>query len=117
MTPSKGDPVAPPPGKGEYEIRYACKEAVEGWRELSKQAPGNTLKAWESMRTDPAPCPATPRHHQLKYQLATVVHQGRELPQWQIEVTGGGRVWYLLDEERKICWLRRANTGHPRQTD
>lgn len=117
MSPVKGDSVAPPPGKGEYDIRYATKEAVTGWRDLCKQAPGNTLRAWEWMRSNPAPHPETTRHHRLKREYASGVYQGRELPQWQIEVTGGGRVWYLLDEENKTCWVKLARTGHPRQTD
>ncbi|MFB6567349.1 hypothetical protein [Streptomyces noursei] len=69
------------------------------------------------MRTNPAPQPETPRHHRLKRDLATGVYQGRELPQWQIEVTGAGRIWYLHDAEKRVCWLRLAKTGHPRQTD
>lgn len=109
--------MAPPPGEGEYDIRYAASDAVTGWRELCRQAPGNARKAWEWMRTAPAPQPSTPRHHQLKHKYATATHRGRELPQWQIEVTGGGRIWYLVDEENKICWLRHAGVGHPRQTD
>ena len=117
MSAGKGDPVAPPPGEGEYEIKYASKDAVEGWRELCKQASGNTLKAWQAMRTDPAPKPETDRHHRLKHEYATAIYQGKEYPQWQIEVTSGGRVWYLLDEARKTCWLKLAKTGHPRQTD
>lgn len=117
MTPKRGDAVAPPPRKDEYDIRYATGEAAKGWPELCKQAPGNAYAAWEAMRTSPAPHPETARHHRLKGDLATAVHQGRELPLWQFEVTGGGRVWYLFDEERKICWLKLARTGHPRQTD
>ncbi|WLQ35077.1 hypothetical protein P8A18_17290 [Streptomyces castrisilvae] len=117
MPPKRGDSVAPPPGRDEFEIKYATKEAVDGWRELGKQAPGNTRAAWEEMRTNPAPSPSTERHHQLKFDLATAVYNGRELPQWQIEVTGGGRVWYLYDEEKRVCWLKVARTGHPRQTD
>ncbi|WP_089117079.1 hypothetical protein [Streptomyces sp. SS07] len=117
MTAGKGDPVAPPPGPGEYAVRFACKEAVTGWRELGKQAAGNTRKAWEAMRTDPAPSPATTRHHQLKADYAFGVYDRRTLPQWQIEVTGGGRVWYLFDEKNKTCWLKKAEVGHPRETD
>lgn len=109
--------MAPPPRADEYEIRYASKDAVTGWRELCKQAPGNTRTVWEWMRTTPAPQPPTKRHHQLKAEFATGVHQGRKLPQWQIEVLGGGRIWYLFDEENRTCWVKLAKTGHPRQTD
>jgi uncharacterized protein (AIM24 family) len=42
---------------------------------------------------------------------------GVELPQWQYEVTGGGRIWYCPDVRRKIVHLTRASCGHPEETD
>lgn len=116
MTPKRGDSVAPPVFNGEYDVKYASQEAIDGWRELGKQASGKTRWAWDEMRTNPAPQPETSRHHRLKHDLATATHGGHDLPQWQIEVTGGGRVWYLFDKEKKTCWLKLAKTGHPQQT-
>jgi len=40
-----------------------------------------------------------------------------ELEQWQYEVSGGGRIWYAIDDERGTLWITQAGTGHPRQTD
>ena len=117
MSPKRGDRVAPPPGKNDFDIRYYRKEAVDGWQDLCQQAPGATSDAWHQMRTNPAPQPETARHHQLKGKLAFADRNGETLPQWQIEVTGGGRVWYLFDEERRTCWVKVASTGHPKATD
>lgn len=116
MSPKKGDPVAPPAIDGEYQVRYDSREAVAGWQELGNKAPGNTRKAWDAMRTDPCPQPPTERHHQLKGDLSSACRNGVDLPQWQIEVTGGGRVWYLLDESNRTVWVTKASVGHPRQT-
>ncbi|GAB2327541.1 hypothetical protein [Streptomyces variabilis] len=69
------------------------------------------------MRTTPAPATETPRHHRLKGSLAHGTHRGQTCEQWQIEVTGGGRAWYLLDRSRGTCWITFASTGHPRATD
>lgn len=71
------------------------------------------------MRTDPGPGPGKPtnRHHALKGELAFGSYRGRALPQWQIEVTGGGRIWYLLDAENRTAWLVLASTGHPKATE
>ncbi|MBZ6475016.1 hypothetical protein [Streptomyces griseocarneus] len=69
------------------------------------------------MRKRPAPYPPTPRHHQLRGPLASAVRNGKALSQWQIEVTGAGRLWYLFDAEKRVCWLVKATTGHPRETD
>ncbi|MDG4534675.1 hypothetical protein [Streptomyces sp. AV19] len=69
------------------------------------------------MRTDPRPAIGTARHHRLKGSLAHGTHHGRTCEQWRIEVTGGGRVWYLLDTAHATCWITFAGTGHPRATD
>ncbi|OIJ67203.1 hypothetical protein [Streptomyces mangrovisoli] len=117
MSPKKGDRVAPPPGRGEYDVRFGETRAVEGWREVCNKAPGNAAKAWAHMRTDPRPVEQTERHHQLKYDLAEVTFRGKRLPQWQIEITGGGRLWYLVDEESRKVWLVYASLRHPKATD
>lgn len=70
MSPKKGDPVAPRPGRNEYDIRYGETVTVEGWREVGNKAPGNAYRAWEQMRTDPGPDIQTERHHQLRFDLA-----------------------------------------------
>jgi hypothetical protein len=115
----KGDPVAPPAIGTEWKIRFSTNEAAKGWQELENQATGNLRKAWETMRTEPGPGPGrpTPRHHPLKGALSTGTYGGRSLPQWQLEVTGGGRIWYLLDEQRHTVWVQKASTGHPKETE
>lgn len=117
MSPKRKERVAPPARPGGWEVRYQTTEAVKGWDELCQQAPGNTCDAWEMMRTDPGPAAPTSRHHRLKGGLANGLHEGRSLPQWQIEVTGGARVWYLLDADRRTVWIVHAGTGHPKATD
>ncbi|WP_211301247.1 hypothetical protein [Murinocardiopsis flavida] len=49
--------------------------------------------------------------------LATKCVKGESLPQWQLEVTGGGRIWYAVDEGRRLVWISLAGPGHPRATD
>lgn len=117
MSPKRGERVAPPAPRDEWEVRFGTNEAAKGWEDLCRQAPGNTARAWQALRAEPAPTPATPRHHPLKGGLATAPHGGRALPQWQIEVTGGGRIWYLIDDDRRTVWIVVAGTGHPKATD
>jgi hypothetical protein len=69
------------------------------------------------MRTNPDPTVHTPRHQPLKGALASVRHDGRLPPQWQIEVTGAARVWYLIDADRRMVWIVHAGTGHPKATE
>jgi hypothetical protein len=35
---------------------------------------------------------------------------------WQIEVTSGGRVWYLVDTDKATIWIGYAGPGHPKAT-
>ncbi|MEW5658314.1 hypothetical protein ABGT92_23710 [Streptomyces cinereoruber] len=117
MSNKRGDFVVPPPKPGEYKIRFGVKGVGTGWQELCAEAPSNTADAWFTMRTEPAPTLQTARHHRLKYDLATVVFEGKSRDQWQIEVTSGGRVWYVVDEERKIVWILHAASRHPKKTE
>jgi hypothetical protein len=115
MSPGKrGDRVAPPAEPGHWQLKFSSNEAAKGWDELCRQAPGNTRKAWEKIGAEPQPFPATDRQHRLKgKELSTV----NGLEQWQYEVTGGGRIWYLVDAANLTVWIRWAGTGHPRATD
>lgn len=119
MSPKRGDRVAPPPGEREWDVRFGANDAAKGWEALCRSAPGNTRRAWETMRTDPGPGPGKPndRHRRLKHELSAGSLGGRQMPQWQIEVTGGGRVWYLFDEVNRTVWVVHAGTGHPKATE
>jgi hypothetical protein len=68
-------------------------------------------------RCRPAAQAPSERHHQLKHTLATRAYRGRILEQWQYEVTGGGRILYLIDDATRTVWLTYAGTGHPKATD
>lgn len=82
-------------------MRFATTGAVKGGETLCRQAPGNTLTAWNALRTRVNAPTTAPRHHQLKGTLATAPHRGVSMAQWQYEVTGAGRIWYLVDLERR----------------
>jgi hypothetical protein len=119
VTPKRGDDAAPPAVGVEYRVVLDDKDAVKGWEDLKSQEPGNTRWAYEQMRDNPG-CRTTPpngRHTRLKRDLATGYHGNRELPLWQIEVTGAARIWYLVDDEKKTCWIKHAGRAHPRQTE
>lgn len=68
------------------------------------------------MRSDPRP-PEDTRHTRLRGALGTRELGGRQLEQWQIEVTGGGRIFYLVDDDKHTAWVVHAGTGHPKTTE
>jgi len=112
----RGDRVAPPAPAGQWEVVFGTSEAAKGWADLCAQAPGNTYEAWLVLRSDPLPTVRTPRHHPMKGSLSTGTFRGRSLPCWQVEVTSGGRIWYLVDAEARKVIVVHASTGHPRAT-
>jgi hypothetical protein len=90
---------------------------VRGWEALCQHAAGNTFAAWTTMRRSPAPPMDSKRQHRLHHELGTGVMKGRALDRWQIEVTGAGRVWYLVDRDNRTVWIDHAGPGHPKATE
>jgi hypothetical protein len=114
VSPKRGDRVAPPAKPGRYVLKFATNEAAKAWEHLCSQAPGNTRAAYETIESNPCPMPPTDRQHQLKGQLAIDCYRGEQLPQWQYEVTGAGRIWYLVDHHSLICWSKEGHYGPPK---
>lgn len=117
MSPKRGDRAAPPPVGKEYDLRFASGAAAEGWESLARQAPGNLRRAFEAIRSEPRSTKTPDRQHRLKGSLASAEWKGAKYERWQYEVTGGGRIWYLIDDERRTAWITAAGTGHPKETD
>jgi hypothetical protein len=117
LAPKRKDRVAPPPKQGQWDLRYHSSDAVAGWDDLCRQAPGPTNLAWEALTKDPRSRANLGRQFQLKGELATRDVGDKTLEQWQYEVTGGGRLWYCIDDQTRTVWLTRASVGHPSETD
>lgn len=117
MPAKRGDRVSPPAPPGGWEARFATSEAAKGWEQLCQVARANTWEAWVVLTERPTRPENPQRQHRLRGSLATREHQGRELEQWQYEVTSGGRIWYCPDPERRIVWVVLAGPGHPKRTD
>lgn len=115
MTKAQHPRVPRPARKGEWQPRFANGDAADGWKELCRTAPNQTQAAYDAVCANPSG--HSSRQGQLKYELATRTLKDRTYPQWQYEVTAGGRVWYLIDEPRKTLWLVEAGVAHPKATD
>ncbi|MGW0731463.1 hypothetical protein [Streptomyces sp. NPDC002851] len=117
MTPKRGDAVAPPPVGEEWRLKFASTEAAKGWGELCAEAPGNARRCFEALRADPLSHADLDRQHPLYGRLSTANLGGRAYPQWEYEVTAGGRVRYLVDEARRTVHFVYASTRHPKDTE
>lgn len=98
-------------------VRFATTEGAKGWEELCRTATSNMWEAWVLLTERPMSSENLSRQHRLKGSYARNTVEGIEFDQWQYEVTSGGRIWYCPDAERKIVWVTRAGTGHPKLTD
>lgn len=98
-------------------MRFATSEAAKGWASLCAEAAGNARRCFEALRADPLATDNPDRQHRLRGQLATASLGGRDLPQWEFEVTSGGRVRYLVDVDRRTVHFVYASTRHPKDTD
>ncbi|GAB2878795.1 hypothetical protein [Streptomyces mayteni] len=117
MTPKRGDRVTVPPPHDEWDVRFGTGEAVKGWEELCRHALANARRCLDVLRMAPHSRAHHQRQHRLRGDLATDRHNGRELEQWEFEVTSGGRVRYLVDRERRVVWVMYASLRHPKDTE
>jgi hypothetical protein len=102
---------------GEWDVRFGTTEAITGWEELCRLALANARRCLEVLRNDPRCGAGRDRQHRLRGDLATHRHNGRDLEQWEYEVTSGGRVRYVIDDHRHGVWLIYASPKHPKDTD
>jgi hypothetical protein len=116
MSPKRLDRVPLPAVGDEWDIRFGDNDAAKGWESLCLQAPERTRAAYEQMRMDPRP-PRDNSHYQLKGSLSMRQFGGRLLEQWQIKVSGSGRIWYLIDDEGHKAWVVYASMAHPKETE
>jgi hypothetical protein len=109
------DRVAPPPKAGGWDFRFANNDAGKGWEQICAAAANNARTAWERITTDPRQ--RDQRQHRLRGALGSRSVGGKELDQWQYEVTGGGRIWYCIDDAARTVWMTDASVGHPKATE
>jgi hypothetical protein len=116
MSPKRGDRVTVPPSAGQWDIRFGTSDAAGGWEELYRHALANTRRCLEVLRSELRSGAGHDRQHRLRGDLATHRHNGKDLEQ-EYEVTSGGRVRYVIDEQARTVWLIDASPRHPKDTD
>ncbi len=106
----------PRPAVGaEWELRFLKNPAVKGWEQLCAQHPEAAARSYDVLRADPRQ--HSDRNHPLKGELGTGSVGGRDLDRWQNEVTAGGRIFFLIDDENRTVWFDEVALGHPKVTE
>lgn len=115
--PRKGDRVARPHSPTGWTLRFHSRDAADGWEELCRLLANATAGAYDHISQEPRSMGRPDRQHRLKADLATRKIDGRALEQWQYEVSGAARIWYVIDDEKKAIWIVAASVGHPKRTE
>jgi hypothetical protein len=106
----------PRPSTGEeWELRFLKNPAARGWDELCAQQPEAAARAHDYLRTRPRQ--HSDRNHRLKGALGTGSFGGVSLERWQHEVTGAGRIFFLIDDKSRTIWREEVKIGHPKTTE
>ncbi|WP_343599040.1 hypothetical protein [Mycobacterium sp.] len=119
MASKRGQSLARPLKRSEYQIRCATREAEQGWQDLTATARNAAVDAWDFLTKTPRE--RSDRCHPLRGDLASVQVAGVTLDQWQYEVTSGGRIWFVVSgspdgRTAGVILLLRVATGHPNET-
>lgn len=112
----RGARATRPPQPGQWTIRYADSEVGKRWEVLSSQMASSIATLFDKLTADPTHTDNRDRQGPLKGTLGHAQIRGDSLPQWQYELTRGGRVWYAIDETTKTVWITKATARHPNET-
>jgi hypothetical protein len=114
---ARGARVPAPAAGDQWDLRFGNKKAARNREQLCNTAATNCAAMHAQLTKDPRQAVNPSRHHRLKGDLATGKYAGRDLEQWQYEITGSGRVWFLIDDKQRKLWLTSIEPGHPSKTD
>lgn len=115
MSGRRGGRIPRPATGADWELRFLKNPAVKGWEDLCRLHPEAAARAHDLLRLDPRR--RTDRNHPLRGELSTGQVKGRTCERWQHEVTGAGRVWFLIDDDEHTIWLEAVSLGHPKATE
>lgn len=101
-----------------WTVRPASEQARKEWDAARDAEPVLMGQERERLRLSPLDRSGNPRRTgPLHAGLGTRLVGGVRLPQWQHELTAGGRIWYCPDRKNRVIWVTKVSLTHPRQTD
>jgi hypothetical protein len=109
---AKRDAVPRPRKRVEFEILFVTSHAHRGCLDLLANQRNAVVDAWD--RLTKTPRLIDPKCCRLKGELASVVREGVAHDQWQLELHGGARIWYYIEEQ--TVNVVAVHTRHPNQT-
>ena len=116
----RGGPATRPTKSNEFEILFINSAAAKGWTDLTASAKNALADAWDCLSR--TPLNHSERQYKLRAGYSSVAYKGVTYDRWQYKVTGGARIWYLVDEQasgkhRGSVLLERVSPAHPKETE
>jgi hypothetical protein len=121
---SSGQPVQDLPSPGRLGVQQGCGRQVV---EIRTRMQAEQAERRGGGLVQPAPGPGehgpdrSPRITagiqlvQPALLIGQLTNQAGE--QWQVKVSGSGRIWYLPDDDARTVWVVYASAAHPKETD
>lgn len=108
--------VARPTKKSEYDLEYASKDAIKGWRDLVATYRNAMAETWDRLTKNPLEDDGKTMYP-LKGDAGKVTKNGKTHTRWQCKPTknGSGRIWYWV--EGSTVYLEQVHTHHPNETN
>lgn len=108
----RGSAVPRPQKKTEYAIRFASKQAADGWRNVCSTQLSKAADAWDWLTKNPTKVAQV--NGPMKGPLRWLDYDGDRHERWQHELANGARIWFFVVGQ--VVHLERVHTRHPNAT-
>lgn len=128
----RGERITRPTRTNEWLVLAADKRVAEEWDRWAKQEPNALAAAYDKVAANAIEFSA--RQRKLEGAMGVGTYEGKTFDRWQYEVTGGGRIFYLVDDPteggrrkpqrkgrgrkpRRRVIIEALHPGHPKETE
>lgn len=125
--------IARPTKTEEWEVVAADKGVAEDWDRYANQEANALATAYDQLSTNPTEFSSRQKKLEGKT-YGTGAYGGKTYDRWQYEVTGGGRIFYFVDDPtsggtkkvertgrgprpRRRVIVEAVHPGHPKGTE
>ncbi|MDP4014771.1 MAG: hypothetical protein U0990_04675 [Candidatus Nanopelagicales bacterium] len=100
----------------QWRIRFVSSRALKEWNAAKDREPGIMESVEQLLRHNPRDRSVNSRRlGPLAHR--TISFHGKRFKIWQYEMTSGGRIWYLVDDDTIVVIVTSVSLSHPRKTD
>lgn len=117
MSGGRGGNVPPHVPGARWKLRWGKAKCEKQWAELRNSGFATKLD-WlaRQLQQEPRWAGSQSRHHQLKGTLAAQEYGGETCERWQHEISGGGRVWFVIHDATQTVYIVLVSAGAPSRT-